>query len=408
MLKWIVAFLFVIGTANSLAAKGLVDINSCTLEQLEALPGIGLSQAANILANRPYGTVTDLVDRDVISKARFAKIRHAITTARSPAEEQLPAVAEATLDLNSATAAELQSLPGVNENRAAAIVAARPYERVTELVARDVMPKSAFDRIKSRIVVSDKERETMSSGDEEATASGKIDLNSATAEQLAALPGVDAARASAIIAARPYDRISQLVGKEVIPKAAFDQIREGIMVSGQGSASDREWAPKGSPSKATVVIDLNGATADELVQLPGIGRTRAAAIIAARPFASIDQVVSKGIVPQATFDLVKEHIIVSGSLKSIDQQTTASVKPTGPNVIDLNSATVDQLTAIPGIGPTRAAEIVARRPYASIEDVVSKAVLPKVTFDLVKDRLTVAAPAVTSAEKHAATAVPRE
>src|SRR5262249_3875204 len=81
MLKWIAAFLFVLtaAIADSLAARELVDINSATLEELETLPGIGVGQSANILANRPYNTIDELVQRGIISKTRFAKIRNAIT-----------------------------------------------------------------------------------------------------------------------------------------------------------------------------------------------------------------------------------------------------------------------------------------------------------------------------------------
>ena len=54
-------------------------------------------------------------------------------------------------------------------------------------------------------------------------------------------------------------------------------------------------------------VDLNTASADDLDTQLGVGATRAAAIIAGRPYASVDQLVSKGILPQSTFDKIKNH-----------------------------------------------------------------------------------------------------
>lgn len=62
-----------------------------------------------------------------------------------------------------------------------------------------------------------------------AKAEGKLDLNSASAEELATLKGIGPARAEAIIKGRPYKGKDELVRRKVIPQSVYDQIKDEVI-----------------------------------------------------------------------------------------------------------------------------------------------------------------------------------
>ena len=65
-------------TTAAAAQADLLDINTATKEQLDALPGIGEKFSQKIIDGRPYAKKSELVQKKVIPQATYNKIKDKI------------------------------------------------------------------------------------------------------------------------------------------------------------------------------------------------------------------------------------------------------------------------------------------------------------------------------------------
>ena len=82
----------------------------------------------------------------------------------------------------------------------------------------------------------------------------------------------------------------------------------GLLAASPSMAQSTK-SDKMAPMAKSDLLDINSASADELDALPGIGKAYSAAIIKGRPYKGKDDLVNKNIVPQKTYDGIKDKII---------------------------------------------------------------------------------------------------
>jgi competence protein ComEA len=78
-------------------------------------------------------------------------------------------------------------------------------------------------------------------------------------------------------------------------------------------------------------------------------------------------------------------IVAQNSAPAADQAMKAM--PSAANKLDINTATGDQLKALPGIGDAYSQKIIAGRPYRTKLDLLQKKIIPQATYDKIKDQV---------------------
>lgn len=160
------------------------------------------------------------------------------------------------------------------------------------------------------------------------------------------------------------------------------------------------------------LVDLNTASQKELEGLKGVGPAMAKKIIAARPYSSVDDLSKSGI-PAKTIEGIKPYVTVGKPAATLPAATQAPAAPATPpspadvqkapakaatqapaklapgQKVNINTATKEQLEALPEIGPVKAQAIIAGRPYAKIEDIMKVKGIKEKTFLKIKDSITV-------------------
>jgi competence protein ComEA len=171
--------------------------------------------------------------------------------------------------------------------------------------------------------------------------------------------------------------------------------------------------PPAAASSRLEKVDINTADQQTLETLPGVGPQTAKAIILARPFKSVGDLSRVTGIGDVKLKELRPLVIVSKATRPVAGPTdrmssSAAIEPpresaatqtshNGPGPTDssvtgrvnLNTASKDQLEALPEIGPVKAQAIIDARPFLKPEDVMRVKGVKHGTYDAIKDHITV-------------------
>lgn len=274
---------------------------------------------------------------------------------------------------------------------------------------------------------------TLSQGKPDKAGKSLVDLNTASEKELEEIKGVGPSTAKKIISGRPYQSVDDLK-KAGIPDKTIEAIRPFVTVSVKAKSAPSpakeaakvsppagpatKMVSKDAPGKGPVgLIDINTADSKALETLPGIGPSTAQEIIKGRPYRSIDELAKVKGIGKAKLDALRDKITVGPSAAG-PATGPSGVTPSVPTVspskektdpaktpmartaptpagkipgkkVNINTASKEELDALPGIGPVKAQAIIDGRPYKKPEDIMKVKGIKEGVYEKIKDLITV-------------------
>jgi competence protein ComEA len=93
------------------------------------------------------------------------------------------------------------------------------------------------------------------------------------------------------------------------------------------------------------------------------------------------------LITLAAIALFSTVFMASGAAQTASKPASGSAMSASTDLLDINSATKDQLDTLPGIGAAYAQKIIDGRPYKAKTDLVKKSVIPQATYNKIKDKI---------------------
>lgn len=213
----------------------------------------------------------------------------------------------------------------------------------------------------------------------------RIELNTATAEELIEIEGIGRSTAEKIVAYAEkvgFLSVEDLLDIDGIGQKTYEAMRPYVTVSvenwketraSEAMISEKE-AETTDEYKPSFPIDLNSAALEDLMFINGIGEVTAGKIIEyanTTGFYSVDDLIKIDGIGNKKLESIRPYVTV---IVQNNTETTSAEVYENQKQIDLNTATIEELTTIDGIGQVTAEKIVdyARTSgFNSVEDLLN-------------------------------------
>lgn len=301
------------------------DVNTVTAAELRTIPEMPAHVAELIVAyrqaNGPFASINDLLNVPGMTIDLFEKIRKylrtsAETTFVSPPPAPAPVRAPAPqpqrtgrVNINTATAAELMSLPGISEPNARMIIAYRntygSFQTTAQLIDVPGITPEMYSAIRDRVTV---EASAMAPAPQPqpAMTTTRININTAGEAQLATIAEFSTQNVKLIIAYRNqygrFSAIEDLLNVPSITPELLSRVRDRLTVDGS------------EPTTGAARVNLNTATEAQLRTIPEFTEQNVKLIIAYRnsygPFQRVEDLLDVPSITQELFDRVRNRLTV--------------------------------------------------------------------------------------------------
>lgn len=206
------------------AQKTLIDLNTASEKDLESIKGVGPATAKKIIAGRPYTSVEDLKKAGIPEKTiESMKPQVKVGTAQLPvkpsAEVKPLAPAKPTTPPKTTT----QPAPAKEIAKDAPAKVAPAKETPTPAASTATPQKGTTPTVKTPTKAAAPAPAKLAPGQ-------KVNINTATKEQLEALPEIGPVKAQAIIDGRPYKKTEDVMKVKGIKEGTFGKIKDMIIV----------------------------------------------------------------------------------------------------------------------------------------------------------------------------------